>query len=64
MASPCNKPLKTNPFISRRDPKTGRWHIIKQPPRKPMTCLGKTYQPRRLLTQISVWQMKGIPLLA
>ncbi|MGD1713707.1 hypothetical protein [Hydrocoleum sp. CS-953] len=25
----CTKPLKSNPFQSIRDPKTGRWVIIK-----------------------------------
>ncbi|NEQ32020.1 MAG: hypothetical protein F6K04_13620 [Leptolyngbya sp. SIO4C5] len=28
MAKPCCAPLKTNPFISQRDPKTGRWQVI------------------------------------
>jgi hypothetical protein len=29
MARPCKKPLKSNPFTARRNPKTGRWEIIK-----------------------------------
>jgi len=28
MVKPSSQPLKTNPFITRRDPKTGRWLVI------------------------------------
>jgi|GEM_PF-2398667 len=41
MARPCRKPLKTNPFTARRDPKTGRWEIIQPSPRKQTRFLGK-----------------------
>ncbi|MDY6802696.1 MAG: hypothetical protein SXA11_02670 [Cyanobacteriota bacterium] len=26
----CEKPVQTNPFLSYRDPKTGRWVTVKQ----------------------------------
>ncbi len=29
-AKPCNKPLKSNPFITYRDPITGKWIVINQ----------------------------------
>lgn len=29
-AKPCNKPLKSNPFIAYRDPITGKWIAIYQ----------------------------------
>ncbi|HEY9627929.1 MAG TPA: hypothetical protein V6C84_11555 [Coleofasciculaceae cyanobacterium] len=29
MMKTCNKPLKTNPFSSYRDPATGRWIVVK-----------------------------------
>lgn len=28
MNQPCRPPLKTNPFTTYRDPKTGRWQVI------------------------------------
>jgi len=28
MITPCNKPLKKNPFTTYRDPVTGRWTVI------------------------------------
>lgn len=33
MATPCSKPLKSNPFISLRDPHTGEWRVVKTIPR-------------------------------
>jgi len=30
----CNKPLQTNPFLSYRDPKTGRWVTVKERPKE------------------------------
>jgi hypothetical protein len=33
MAKPCNKPLKTNPFVTQRDPETGEWRVVKFSPR-------------------------------
>lgn len=32
MITPCNQPLKTNPFITYRDPVTGRWTIVETVP--------------------------------
>ena len=29
-AKPCSKPLKSNPFITYRDPITGKWIVINQ----------------------------------
>jgi hypothetical protein len=26
---PCNKPLKSNPFTTYRDPQTGKWTVVK-----------------------------------
>lgn len=34
MARPCNKPLKANPFMARRDSQTGRWQVVKAPASK------------------------------
>lgn len=32
---PCDKPLKTNPFNTYRDPATGKWIVVKpDPPKK------------------------------
>lgn len=31
MTQPCNKPLRTNPFHTYRDPKTGQWVVIQLP---------------------------------
>jgi hypothetical protein len=28
MITPCNKPLKNNPFTTYRDPVTGRWTVV------------------------------------
>jgi hypothetical protein len=28
MITPCNKPLKNNPFTTYRDPVTGRWNVV------------------------------------
>ncbi len=28
MVKRCNKPLKPNPFIAERDPRTGKWMAI------------------------------------
>ncbi len=33
MANPCSKPLKSNPFITQRDPQTGEWQVVKTRPR-------------------------------
>ena len=27
-AKPCSKPLKSNPFITYRDPITGKWMVV------------------------------------
>ena len=27
-AKPCSKPLKANPFITYRDPITGKWMVV------------------------------------
>ena len=27
----CTKPLKQQPFYSYRDPKTGRWYVVRKP---------------------------------
>jgi hypothetical protein len=35
VATPCNKPLKANPFISYRDPLTGRWLVVQTEPSAP-----------------------------
>jgi hypothetical protein len=40
VANPCNKPLKTNPFISLRDPQTGEWRVVKINPRNRQAFLG------------------------
>ncbi len=32
MPKPCQKPLKPNPFLTYRDPKTGQWIVV---PNKP-----------------------------
>ncbi len=29
MSTPCRKPLKLNPFITYRDPSTGKWIVVK-----------------------------------
>jgi hypothetical protein len=29
-AKPCNQPLKSNPFITYRDPITGKWIVVTQ----------------------------------
>jgi hypothetical protein len=29
MIQPCNKPLKSNPFTTYRDPQTGKWTVVK-----------------------------------
>ncbi len=29
MVKSCQKPLKTNPFATYRDPKTGKWLVVK-----------------------------------
>ncbi len=29
MTKPCAKPVKTNPFLTYRDPTTGRWIVVK-----------------------------------
>lgn len=29
MPHPCDKPLKQNPYISYRDPETGKWVVVK-----------------------------------
>ncbi|NET53510.1 MAG: hypothetical protein F6K09_34115 [Merismopedia sp. SIO2A8] len=31
MAQPSNKPLQQNPFITMRDPETGRWLVLNNP---------------------------------
>lgn len=31
MQKQCDKPLKPNPFITYRDPATGKWVVIVQP---------------------------------
>ena len=28
MLKPCDKPLKTNPFSTYRDPETGKWLVV------------------------------------
>ncbi len=28
MITPCNRPLKNNPFTTYRDPVTGRWTVV------------------------------------
>ena len=28
MAQVCDKPLKVNPFLTRRDPETGEWRVV------------------------------------
>lgn len=30
VVKPCSKPLKSNPFITYRDPITGKWIVVKQ----------------------------------
>ncbi|OCR02652.1 hypothetical protein BCD67_15800 [Oscillatoriales cyanobacterium USR001] len=30
----CDKPLKSNPFTTCRDPQTGKWIVIKPEPQK------------------------------
>lgn len=32
MITPCNQPLKTNPFTTYRDPVTGRWTVVETIP--------------------------------
>lgn len=32
MVTPCNQPLKTNPFTTYRDPVTGRWTVVEAVP--------------------------------
>lgn len=32
MITPCNQPLKTNPFTTYRDPVTGRWTVVETVP--------------------------------
>ncbi len=32
MVTPCNQPLKTNPFTTYRDPVTGRWNVVETVP--------------------------------
>ncbi len=32
MVTPCNQPLKTNPFTTYRDPVTGRWTVVETVP--------------------------------
>ncbi|MEG4065860.1 hypothetical protein QUA42_00665 [Microcoleus sp. Pol11C2] len=29
-AKPCSQPLKSNPFITYRDPITGKWIVVSQ----------------------------------
>ncbi|MEG4575857.1 hypothetical protein QUA56_24780 [Microcoleus sp. N3A4] len=29
-AKPCSEPLKSNPFITYRDPITGKWIVVNQ----------------------------------
>ncbi|MDB9513741.1 hypothetical protein PN499_21320 [Kamptonema animale CS-326] len=31
---PCEKPLKSNPFTTYRDPKTGKWVVVNQEEKK------------------------------
>jgi hypothetical protein len=28
MVKPCSKPLKSNPFVTYRDPLTGKWIVV------------------------------------
>ena len=32
MITPCNQPLKANPFTTYRDPVTGRWTVVETVP--------------------------------
>ncbi|WP_255512277.1 MULTISPECIES: hypothetical protein [Oscillatoriales] len=32
MTKPCDKPLKQNPFLTYRDPETGKWIVTKSAP--------------------------------
>jgi hypothetical protein len=63
MARPCNKPLKVNPFISRRDPKTGRWQIIKQRPRNPIQFLGPSHLQGVVLAPVNGQTPAGLCLM-
>lgn len=53
MATPCNKPLKTNPFVARRDPKTGQWQVINHNPRKQNQFLGKIHPLNQSLARMT-----------
>ena len=64
MARPCNKPLKTNPFTTQRDPKTGRWEVIKSHPRKPKAFLGKLRHHSLKLPQITLQKVDEMGLQA
>lgn len=30
MAQVCDKPLEVNPFLTSRDPETGKWQVIRK----------------------------------
>ncbi|MGE5655595.1 MAG: hypothetical protein ACM37W_03195 [Actinomycetota bacterium] len=34
MLKPCKQPLKQNPFLTERDPVTGKWIVIEPEPQK------------------------------
>jgi hypothetical protein len=64
MATPCNKPLKGNPFVARRDPKTGQWQVIKQSPRKQSYFLGKIHPLHQTVARVTFQPIEGIRLQA
>ena len=51
MTRPCNKPLRANPFTTQRDPKTGRWQVIKPYPGQTTGDPGKQHRPCKVLAQ-------------
>lgn len=43
MARVSNEPLQPNPFTTYRDPKTGRWIVVKSQPKVDL-CVGKNLE--------------------
>ena len=64
MARPCNKPLKANPFMARRDSQTGRWQVVKAPASKRKNVVKKPQHPNAGHPQTYFPAVKGMLLQA
>jgi hypothetical protein len=60
MARPCNKPLKANPFVAQRDPKTGRWRIVKPDSRRKSKPLGDQPRQFQMVCEMITHPLKGM----